>query len=145
MKFIQISHAQSKLKNVLAVAGCLLIAGCSTNSDGSSTLGLKGSSAWHKRAPIEEKIAYYAPTCEAYGFKKGTTAFSNCIAEEIREGTRSSRARADALSKSISDAFDTSSSNPPANSGSSYDKITDYSDVICTNGRVMTRYGCRYR
>jgi hypothetical protein len=25
------------------------------------------------------------------------------------------------------------------------DIIPDYNDKICTNGRVMTRYGCRYR
>ena len=33
-------------------------------------------------------------------------------------------------------------------SNSSYNSnsvINDYSDVVCTNGRVMTNYGCRYR
>ena len=136
---------KSIVKKVLLVSSCALVAGCSTNSDGSTTIGRKGSAAWHKRAPIEDKIAYYTPSCEAYGFKKGTTAFSNCIAEEIRDGKRTSRARADALSKSISDAYDTSSSSSAYGTGSSPDRINDYSDVVCTNGRVMTRYGCRYR
>ena len=32
-----------------------------------------------------------------------------------------------------------------SNNSSSNSQINDYSDLVCTNGRVMTRYGCRYR
>lgn len=129
------------MRHLLVFPTLVILSSCSSNSDGSSTLGMKGSAAWHKWAPIEEKIAYYAPLCEAYGFEKGSTAFSNCVAQEVRNGRNSSKARADALSKSIGDAFDNSTSVPSKSS----DKVRDYSDVICTNGRVMTQYGCRYR
>ena len=26
-----------------------------------------------------------------------------------------------------------------------FNQVNDYSDLVCTNGRVMTPYGCRYR
>ena len=42
------------------LASVLLVSGCSTNSNGGTTLGVKGSPAWHKFAPASDVAAYYA-------------------------------------------------------------------------------------
>lgn len=41
------------------VAAAVVLAGCATNSDGSTTLGVKGSPAWHDSAPRKDVEAYY--------------------------------------------------------------------------------------
>ena len=76
--------------------------GCSTNPDGSTTHGMKGSAMWHKTAPMEVKIAHFAPTCKALGFKEGTVDFSRCVQNEINDDKRDARARvSSAMSNNI--------------------------------------------
>jgi hypothetical protein len=69
-------------------------AGCSTNPDGSTTYGMIGSAMWRKTAPMEVKIAHFAPTCKALGFKEGTVSFSRCVQSEMNDDRRDARARA---------------------------------------------------
>ena len=49
--------------------------------------------------------------------------------------------------KSAPKTYNTYSNTYQSNSSStnSNSQINDYSDLVCTNGRVMTNYGCRYR
>ncbi len=41
------------------VACAALLVGCATNSDGSVSLGMVGSPAWHSSAPQKDVYAYY--------------------------------------------------------------------------------------
>ena len=77
------------------------LTGCASNSDGSRTLGMKGSAAWHKFAPIEEKIAYFAPTCKSLGFKEGTTDFSRCVQDEMNGDRSAARQKAADISRAF--------------------------------------------
>lgn len=43
------------------LVSALSLSGCSTNSNGGTTLGMKTSPLWHKRAPASDVAAYYAP------------------------------------------------------------------------------------
>lgn len=99
---------------LIVTIGCvaMMLQGCSTNSDGTKTLGMKGSSAWHKFAPIEEKIAYFSPACLAFGFEPGTDAFASCIQREMSDD----RALANERSSEISNAISQATAVPPRTS-----------------------------
>ena len=99
-----------KLKSLASIS-LFLLASCTTNSDGSKTPGMKGSAIWHKFASIEEKVAYFAPTCKALGFTEGTTDFSRCIQTEMSDD------RSAALQQvaDISEAFEKMKPQPTPN------------------------------
>lgn len=42
-----------------ALFAAAALGGCATNSDGSTTVGMKGSPAWHDNAPRRDVEAYY--------------------------------------------------------------------------------------
>lgn len=45
------------------------------------------SPAWHGLTSTEEKVAYFAQTCEAYGYRKGTSAMAQCV-QNAMEGSK---------------------------------------------------------
>lgn len=51
-----------------------------------------GSIGWYETATPEEQRAYYETRCAGYGFKPGTDAMANCVADETRN-LREFRAR----------------------------------------------------
>ena len=48
-----------KLFSTILVLG-LLLAACTSNTQGGKTIGLRGSSAWLKWAPYEDLVNYYS-------------------------------------------------------------------------------------
>lgn len=52
-------------KYLLVLAGCALVGGCSSTSEGGVALGVKGSAAWNRTAP-EKDIALYYDNLKTY-------------------------------------------------------------------------------
>jgi uncharacterized protein YoaH (UPF0181 family) len=71
----------------LLLSGAISLMGCDSNG----TLGMEESPAWHKRTSVAEKVQYFTPQCEAYGFSQGSEAFKQCVADEIRESRQAAR------------------------------------------------------
>jgi len=44
-----------------------------------------GSDRWFKETPADQIRMHYAYICQTYGFKEGTTGFSECIQKEIND------------------------------------------------------------
>ncbi len=78
--------------------------------DAEGNLGREESISWHRRTSAAEKVAYFKPTCEAYGFQDGTPEMSSCIQREIQMSSQSADARAD----DIQDAVDEFNQNMAA-------------------------------
>lgn len=71
------------MHKILTFAACaFLVAGCSENPDGTTSLGTEGSPMWMRTAPQTAKLAYFQRTCIAYGFKPDTPQFSQCMQTE---------------------------------------------------------------
>lgn len=69
----------------LAIALALLAA-CSQNPDGSTSLGMKGSPVWFASAPPEAIAAHFAANCQAYGYQPGTAEMTRCIHDSADAG-----------------------------------------------------------
>lgn len=106
------------MKEIMLLVGLTFIAGC----DSSGNLGQEESPAWHSRTSVAEKVAYFKPKCEAYGFKDGTTEMANCLRAEV--GGSESYARS-----KMSHAFDTptTATNPTRRN---VDFLGDYYDSL---------------
>ena len=98
-----------------AITGILLgfLAGCSTNPDGSTVVGIPGSPFWRQTASPEVVAAYYSERCETYGFETGTVAMAQCIRGEIRDDSESQREVDAKLQADIAKAFDRPVYTPP--------------------------------
>lgn len=73
---------------ISAVTVIIALAGCATNSDGSTTLGVKGSPFWHDNAPRKDVQAHYdaMPThelCILWAEKRGRTDVRKEISESL--------------------------------------------------------------
>jgi len=74
-----------------------------TGCDAEGNLGREESSAWHKRTPTAEKVAYFKPACEAYGFTDGTPEMSACIQREIQMSVQAARERSEDAQEAIAE------------------------------------------
>lgn len=74
------------MKGLLLAFPLALIAACSQNPDGSTTLGMKGSPAWFASAPPEAIAAHFAARCQAYGYQPGTAEMTRCIHDSADAG-----------------------------------------------------------
>jgi hypothetical protein len=61
-----------------------LAAGCTTNPDGTTSLGAPGSTDWTLTASHDTKVAFYRARCESYGY---TTSgpLSQCVGDYYRD------------------------------------------------------------
>ena len=82
---------------------CPLISGCSA-PDGTTDIGSDESPAWHQTASLQTKISYFGTQCEAFGFQKGTSEYSNCLKDLMTE-SKSAAAKKMANTGSFSDAY----------------------------------------
>ena len=64
--------------------------------------------------------------------------FADQINKEVAE-----EKLAEARATKVNNIYNSYPSNPY--SSNSNKQVNDYSDLVCKNGRVMSRYGCRYR
>ena len=94
-----------RLVPLIALAA-LTLSGC----DAEGNLGREESPAWHKRTSTAEKVAYFKPACEAYGFTDGTPEMSACVQREIQMSVETARER----SEDVQDAFEEFSRNMAA-------------------------------
>ena len=123
------------LKASLISLAVLSQSNCSSGVDGSSYIGMQGSALWFKTASQATKNAYFNNICEGYGFKKGTNQFATCIQTEVNNQRNRNAAGIAASLKSY----------PTTTINNTYNNNTTTAPAYCTNGRVMTKYGCRYR
>lgn len=84
-----------------------LIAACSQNPDGSTSLGLKGSPVWFASASPEAIAAHFAERCQAYGYRPGTAEMTRCIHDSAEAG----RAQAQQTAAYTSQAFGRAQAN----------------------------------
>lgn len=77
------------MRKILVSLMFLGVAAC----DAEGNLGREESPAWHQRISTAEKVAYFKPRCEAYGFSDPSTEMSNCIQKEIQDSIAAARAR----------------------------------------------------
>lgn len=68
------------MKTIFLTLAVFGLAACDANGN----LGREESPAWHKRTSPADKVAYFKPRCEAYGFADGTPEMSSCIQNEIQ-------------------------------------------------------------
>ena len=122
------------LQATLITLAILPLTNCSSGVDGSSYIGMQGSALWFKTASQATKNAYFSNICEGYGFKKGTNQFATCIQTEVINQKNRNAAGIAATLKSY----------PTTTFNNTYNNTTT-APTYCTNGRVMTKYGCRYR
>lgn len=87
-----------------------LIAACSQNPDGSTSLGLKGSPVWFASASPEAIAAHFAESCQAYGYRPGTAEMTRCIHDSAEAG----RAQAQQTAAYTSQAFGRAQANAQA-------------------------------
>ncbi|PSL17314.1 hypothetical protein [Shimia abyssi] len=74
---------------VLAMAGTTaLTAACSTNPDGSTSMGMKESPAWHATTSTQNKVAHFKSECQAYGYEQGSPHLAQCV-QMAMEGSKS--------------------------------------------------------
>ena len=70
-----------KKKMTLPFLGVLAMAGC----DATGRAGAEGSAIWNMRNwSSESKNEYFQQKCQQYGYKVGTDAMRDCIADERR-------------------------------------------------------------
>lgn len=77
------------MKYVVCALMALVATGCATNSDGSVTMGLKGSIGWHESAPRKDIEAYYDAMevhqlCITWADKYNRTDVRNEISSSLR-------------------------------------------------------------
>ena len=73
----------------LGLVCAIFLTGC----DEQGKAGMEGSPIWMLRnSSPEAKNAYFAEKCEKYGYKAGTSAMRDCIADE-RRNTSANRSR----------------------------------------------------
>ena len=68
--------------------GVLLIGGCTTNPDGTTSLGEPGSPMWLATASRSAIADHYRSTCLSYGHGPGSPGLAQCIGEETRSRAR---------------------------------------------------------
>ncbi len=74
------------MKRIPFTLALTLLAACSQNPDGSTSLGMKGSPAWFASAPPEAIAAHFAASCQAYGYQPGTAEMTRCIHDSADAG-----------------------------------------------------------
>ena len=67
------------MKRIPLTLALTLLAACSQNPDGSTSLGMKGSPVWFASAPPEAIAAHFGASCQAYGYQPGTAEMTRCI------------------------------------------------------------------
>ena len=77
------------MKNVLLILIVFGLAAC----DAQGKIGKEESPVWQRRTSTEDKIAYFKPRCEEYGFKDGTVEMSSCVQKEIQDSASGTRER----------------------------------------------------
>tara|TARA_B110000908_G_scaffold162726_1_gene208514 strand:- start:9 stop:260 length:252 start_codon:yes stop_codon:yes gene_type:complete len=80
------------MKKFLAfsLVGAVLLTGC----DDAGKAGMEGSPIWNLRnSSPQAKNAYFTQKCMKYGYRAGTDAMRDCVADE-RRNTSANRARA---------------------------------------------------
>ncbi len=89
------------MKHIALPLSFAVLAACSQNPDGSTSLWMKGSSVWFATAPAEAIAAHFGATCQAYGYQPGTAEMRRCIQDSAQEG----RAQAHESAAYTSEAF----------------------------------------
>jgi hypothetical protein len=70
---------------VLGFVSLTLLAGC----DAQGNAGREGSAVWNIRhSSSQAKNAYFEKKCQQYGYRVGTDAMRDCIADERRNLTK---------------------------------------------------------
>jgi hypothetical protein len=72
----------------MVLVSAFSLSGCSTNSNGGTTLGQKGSNLWHRNAPAIDVANYYAPKqvyelCNTWDAKWRNTFVRNAISKAL--------------------------------------------------------------
>ena len=72
----------------MVLVAAFSLSGCSTNSDGRTTLGRKGSPFWHKSAPAIDVANYYEPyqvyeLCNTWDAKWHYASVRNAISKAL--------------------------------------------------------------
>ena len=87
------------MKKVIILFALISLAAC----DAKGNLGREESLMWHRRTPTADKVAYFKPRCEAYGFNDKSSEMSSCIQREIQGSMVSARARADSMQRDFNE------------------------------------------
>lgn len=77
------------MRNFLVIASFLSLTAC----DADGNLGRPESPVWHQRTTTAEKVAYFKPRCEVYGFSDGSSEMARCLQQEIQASESNARAR----------------------------------------------------
>ena len=65
---------------------CALTVGVLSACDANGGAGVEGSALWNMRhMSAEAKISYFTEKCTKYGYKRGTDAMRDCVADEMRD------------------------------------------------------------
>ena len=98
------------MKRIPLTLALTLLAACSQNPDGSTSLGMKGSPVWFASAPPEAIAAHFGASCQAYGYQPGTAEMTRCIHDSADAG----RAQAQQTAAYTSQAFGRAQANAQA-------------------------------
>ena len=72
---------------LIFVSGLFILTSC----DKSGNFGMEESPAWHKRVSTKEKMLYFKPKCQDYGYEDNSDAMRQCIVNEIRISEQAAR------------------------------------------------------
>lgn len=86
------------MRTRVILVGLLGLVAC--DADGNP--GREESAIWHQRTSIDEKVAFFQPRCEAYGFVGGSPQMAACVQKEIQDSAASARARVQAAAADMS-------------------------------------------
>lgn len=87
------------MKKILIISILFSISAC----DAEGNLGREESADWHKRTSTEDKVEYFKPKCEAYGFTEGSNEMSSCIQQEIQDSVAAARSRQVSMQTAIAE------------------------------------------
>lgn len=85
------------MRKFLIVSSVLVFSAC----DADGNLGRAESPVWHQRTSTADKVAYFKPRCEAYGFADGSTEMARCVQQEIQTSASNARARIQAAASDM--------------------------------------------